>query len=62
MFSFHRFVLALSLLLVVAVSGCSDVVEQLGTDTSSRVPHQSWGSYNLYQYSSGGWQLLVDLG
>ena len=62
MASLRRIFLALSLLFVVSLSGCSDVVEQLGTDTASRVPHQSWGSYNLYQYTNGGWRLLVDLG
>ena len=62
MLSVSRLFIVLSLFLAVSVSGCSDVVEQLGTDTSSRLPHQSWGSYNLYQYSNGGWQLLVDLG
>ncbi|HIB68568.1 MAG TPA: hypothetical protein EYO33_26640 [Phycisphaerales bacterium] len=50
------------LLAVLCLCGCGDFVDRLGTDTEQRVPHQSWGSYNLYQYRNGGWALLVDLG
>lgn len=48
--------------LLFSLSGCGDFVDNLGTETNSRTPHQSWNSYNLYQYGNGGWQLLVDLG
>lgn len=48
--------------LLFSLPGCGDFVDNLGTETSSRIPHLSWNSYNLYQYSNGGWQLLVDLG
>lgn len=57
-----RSFLILLAIVVFSLNGCSDVVESLGTDTNSRVTHQSWGSYNLYQYANGGWNLIVDLG
>ena len=58
-----RKILQLCLLMAVfSLCGCGDFVDRLGTDSEQRVPHQSWGSYNLYQYRNGGWALLVDLG
>jgi pimeloyl-ACP methyl ester carboxylesterase len=54
--------LLVSILLTGSLSGCGNFIEDLGTDTDSRVPHESWGSYNLYRYDQGGWGLLVDLG
>jgi len=50
------------LLLLSFLTGCGDVIENLGTDTNSRTAHRSWNSYNLYRFNNGGWQLLVDLG
>lgn len=58
----YRLRLAVVLLLLFSVTGCGEFIDQLGTETDARVPHQSWGSYNLYQYVSGGWSLVVDLG
>ena len=55
------------LLLSILLVGCGgsfldDPVGQLGTDTSSRVTHQNWGSYRLYRFEAGTWHRIVDLG
>ena len=49
-------------------SGCGSSSDNNITDPTAnndgggRVEHQSWGSYRLYRYEAGTWQLVVDLG
>ena len=60
--------LLLLFLTTLFASGCGgssiveDPISNLGTNTGSRVAHQSWGSYRLYNYVDGNYRLVVDLG
>ena len=61
----HTFLFLLTLALLLcgcASSTVEDPISQLGTDTDSRVPHQSWGFYRLYQYQDGTWTTVFDRG
>lgn len=65
--NFKFSILFLLLVSSLGLTGCGgssvdDPLQNLGTNTASRVPHQSWGSYRLYNFVDGNWQLVVDLG
>ena len=65
MVKLRTFLLSVLFFAAPIIAGCGDSllddsVNRLGSDTQSRVAHESWGFYRLYRYESGTWQTVVD--
>lgn len=61
----HPLLLLITFALLLCGCGNStveDPIGQLGTNTDSRVPHQSWGFFRLYLYQDGNWNPVFDRG